>query len=99
MKENILLIGAMEDVELDYLISKLENLQNTNYMGFNFYKGTMFGKNIVICSCNIGTINAAAAMTIAIEKYNPRVIINNGLSGGYTSQIKKGEIVVRIRRY
>lgn len=94
MEKNILIIGAMEDVELDYLKSRLNNSKKINYNGFNFYKGTMFEKNIVICSCDIGTINAATAMTIAIEKYTPRAIINNGLSGGYTSQLKKGEIVV-----
>lgn len=99
MKENILIIGAMEDVELDYLKFKLNNSEKTNYKGFNFYKGTMFEKNIVICSCDVGTINAATAMTIAIEKYNPRVVINNGLSGGYTNEVKKGEIVIRIRCY
>lgn len=99
MERNILIIGAMEDVELDYLKSRLNNSKKATYKGFNFYKGMMFEKNIVICSCDVGTINAATAMTIAIEKYNPRVIINNGLAGGYTDEVKKGEIVVRIRCY
>ena len=99
MTENILLVGAMEDVELDYLKSRLNISKEVNYKGFNFYEGTIFEKKIVICACNIGTINAATAITIAIEKYNPRVIINNGLSGGYTKEVKKGEIVIRTRCY
>ena len=96
MENVVLIIGAMEDIELCYLINKLMNKKEILYQGFKFYEGEMFKNKIVICECGIGTINSATALTISIEKYKPRIIINNGLSGGYTEEIRKGEIVVGV---
>ena len=97
MKDVILIIAAMEDVELDYLISKLKNLKKIEYKHVFFYEGNMFDKNIVFCVSGIGTINMAVALTIAINKYNPKIVINEGVSGGYTKDIKKGDIIPAIR--
>lgn len=94
MKNVILIIAAMEDVELDYLKSKMKNLKKIEYKNIYFYEGKMFDENVIICISGIGTINAAISLTIAIEKYNPKIIINEGLSGGYTQKIKRGEIVI-----
>ena len=96
MKDVILIIAAMEDVELDYLISKLKNLKKIEYKHVFFYEGNMFDKNIVFCVSGIGTINMAVALTIAINKYNPKIVINEGVSGGYTKDIKKEDIVIGI---
>lgn len=94
MENRILIIAAMQDVELNNIINKLNNLKKTKYKGFNFFEGEIFEKKIVICESKIGLINAAIAGTIAIEKYKPKIIINEGLAGGYSEEIKRGEIVI-----
>ena len=94
MTKKVLIIAAMEDVELNYLKLNLGRCKKTEYKRFNFYEGSFANKSIILCVCNIGIINAAVGVTIAIEKYNPDFIINEGLAGGYVDTIKKGDILI-----
>lgn len=94
MEKKVLIIAAMEDVELNYLKEKLDKKIKIEYSGISFYSGQLEGKSIVLCTSNVGIINSAIALTIAIEKIKPDIIINEGLAGGYTNNVKKGDIVV-----
>ena len=96
MEKDILIIAAMEDVELDFLKNKLNNLKNNEYKGFNFYEGKIAEKDVVLCTSKVGLINASISTTIAIEKYNPKIIINEGLAGGYINETDRGKIVIGI---
>jgi len=93
-KEPILVIASMEDVELDYLKKKLENIKIEKEEICTFYEGTMFGKDVVLCFSNVGTINATACITIGVKKYTPKVIINEGIAGGVGEHIHVGDIVI-----
>ncbi len=93
-KKTILIVAAMEDVELDYLESRLENLIKTKHNGFVFYEGNIGEKKIVLCVSNIGLINASAGVAIGIEKYNPDLIINEGVAGSLLKNIHKGDIII-----
>ena len=95
MEKNIVIIVAMEDIELDYLKSKLDNIKKYEYNGV-IYQGKMFEKSIVLCVSGVGLINGAMATTIAIEKFNPFLIINEGVVGGYTNDLHTGMIVACI---
>lgn len=94
MQERILVISAMENTELDYLKTKLKNSKKVLHRGITFYEGTLYEKEVILCTSGIGLIKASMALTIAIEFYNPMVIINEGLAGGYTKELKTGEIIV-----
>lgn len=93
-KEPILVIAAMEDRELDYLKEKLENMKIYKHKICTFYEGKMFGKEVVLCFSHVGTINAAASLTLGVEKYNPKIIINEGIAGGLGNNVKSGDIVI-----
>lgn len=99
MKKDILIIGAMEDVELNYLKCILKNSKRIEYRSFVFYEGELFGKNVVLCISNIGLINAGMACVIAIERYNPRIIINEGLARRIYKRYKKRGYSDRDRSY
>lgn len=90
----ILIISAMADVELDYLIKQLKEtkIEKTNIC--TFYIGNLFENEIILCDSNIGLINTAAATTLAIEKYKPDYIINQGCAGAISKDIHKSDIVV-----
>ena len=94
MKKPILVIAAMEDVELDYLKENLTNLKVVKNNICTFYEGEFLENKIVLASANIGIINSAATITLGIEKYNPSVIINEGTAGGYGKSVNKGDIVI-----
>ena len=50
----------------------------------------------IVIKSGVGLINGAMATTIAIEKFNPFLIINEGVVGGYTNDLHTGMIVACI---
>ena len=89
----ILIIGAME-VEIDFLITKLENLKENIISNYHFYEGTINSYPVVIAKSKVGTIHAAAITELAIDKYQPICIINQGLAGGIGKEIHTKDIVI-----
>ncbi len=92
--KKIVIIAAMADVELNYLKEKLENVKTEENNICKFYIGTMYENEIILCDAKVGLINASSAITLAIEKYKPDYIINQGCAGGTGKEIHKGDIVV-----
>ena len=92
--KRILIISAMADVELNYLIEKLENkkIEKTNIC--NFYTGKIYENDIILCDAKVGLINTASSITLAIERYNPDYIINQGCAGACAKNIHKSDIVI-----
>ena len=92
--KKILIIAAMADVELNYLMEILEEkrIEETNLC--RFYIGKLFENGIILCDSKVGMINAAASTTHAIEKYNPDYIINAGCAGGFGEKVHKGDLVI-----
>ena len=80
MEETILIIAAMEDVELNYLKTSIKNIKEVEYKSFKFYEGEVLKTKIILCETKVGLINAGIALTLAIEKYNPSIIINEGVA-------------------
>lgn len=82
MPSNVIgIIGAM-DSEVEYLCSKLENRTKETIYGFDFYCGTLSGKDVVLVKCGIGKVNAARGTQLMIDRYSPAVIVNTGIAGG-----------------
>lgn len=90
----ILIIAAMVDVELDYLIENLNNKRIEECPVAKFYLGNIGNNDIVLCDSKVGLIKAASALTFAIEKYKPDYIINQGCAGGYGANVHKADIVI-----
>lgn len=80
MKLPILIVGAME-VEVDLFISKLQKRQEKVIAGYHFYQGEIENYPVVIVETQVGLINSAVAITLAIENYHPVCIINQGVAG------------------
>lgn len=90
----ILIIVSMFDVEADFLLSKMENVKQKKVNQYEFYEGTIENYPVVIGWCHCMTVNAALATYIAIEKYHPIAIINQGSAGAHGKSIHKGDIVI-----
>ena len=89
----IMIQGPMP-VEAEYFAALLDNT-TTEYSGNAvFYKGTLNGYPIVVAKTGKGLENTAAATAIGIERYHPRLIINQGTSGGHDPSLKVGDIVL-----
>ena len=86
-------IAAMEE-EVEYLRSKMQNLQVTKEGTIELYSGTINGLQTVLIRSGIGKVNAAVATTLLIRDFNPNCIINTGSAGGLKNDMKVGDIVV-----
>lgn len=89
----ILIQGAMT-IETDVLIAKLENKQATTIGAWQFWEGEINGFPVVVSQTEVGYANAAAATTIAIERFKPMLIVNQGTAGGHDKALRRGDIVI-----
>ncbi len=89
----ILIQGAM-DSETDVLISALKSPAQRQIGAWTFWEGTIADYPVVISRTEIGIANAAASTTLAIETFSPKLIINQGTSGGHDPDLKRGDIVI-----
>lgn len=89
----ILVIGAME-VEVDFLISKIENKKETTIANYHFYEGIIDSYPVVVAKSEIGIIHSTAVTTLAIENYHPICIINQGTAGGFGKEVHTKDIII-----
>lgn len=92
-KDVILVQGAM-DIEVDYLVSKLSNPKEERVASWTFWRGNIGDKEVIVSRTEVGLVNASTATTIAIEKYKPTIIINQGTAGGHDEKLHAGDIVL-----
>ena len=86
------IMGAMPD-EVDQLCAKLENVTVEPYGGVDYHKGTLAGKQVVVC-CAARQANAAATTQVLITKFGAEKIIFSGIAGNMTSKIGIGDVVI-----
>jgi adenosylhomocysteine nucleosidase len=86
------IIGAMS-IEIDEIVNKLTEKNEYSYKSYNFVSGKLCGKDVVVCKCGIGKVNASTATMLMKVKYDVDVLINIGVAGGYKT-LKQGDIVI-----
>ncbi len=89
-----IIIQGAESSEIDYLIEKLENKEEILIGEYLFFKGNYGKIEVVVSKTKVGEINSASATTIAILKFSPKCIINQGTSGGHGKNIHKGDLII-----
>ena len=89
----IVVQGAMP-IETERLIAQLENAKTEHVGGWMFWRGTVDGYPVVVSKTLKGVASAAAATAIAIERYHPVAIINQGTAGGHGPALHLYDIVL-----
>ena len=70
------IIGAMES-EVNAIYAQMENKEIVEYNGIKFYKGSLYGKDVVVIQCGIGKVNAALCTQLLILKFGvDKVVID-----------------------
>ena len=87
------IMGAMPD-EVDQLCARLENVTVEPYGGVEYHKGTLAGKQVIVCCAGMGKANAAATTQVLITKFGAEKIIFSGIAGNMTSKIGIGDVVI-----
>lgn len=89
----IVVQGAMP-IETQALVAALDGATETQAQGWTFWTGQIDGYPVVVSKTQKGMTNAAAATTLAIERFHPRAIINQGTAGGHDPALHVLDIVV-----
>lgn len=87
------MIGAViaMDSEAEALLSQMEIKNILTVYGKPVYCGTAFGKDILLCVCGVGKVNAAAG-TCAVLGKGADVVLNFGVAGGLDEQTQLAEV-------
>ena len=86
MSKLIGVIGAM-DVEVEGLLSSMDNASVKEISGVKFYSGKINDTSVVVAKCGIGKVFAAICAQTMILEYHPDVIINSGVAGTLTNEL------------
>jgi adenosylhomocysteine nucleosidase len=90
---DLLLQGAV-DFELQPLLAALEQRQATQLAAWSFWQGRIGTKRVVVSRTEVGPINAAAATVLGIERFRPRLILNQGTAGAHNPELRLWDIVI-----
>ncbi|MBQ7356342.1 MAG: 5'-methylthioadenosine/adenosylhomocysteine nucleosidase [Clostridia bacterium] len=93
MRADIGIIGAMVP-EVEGLVARLTDASSETISGITFHSGTLLGKRVVIAQCGIGKVFAAVCCEIMILKYSPSLVVNTGVGGALSQELKTGDIVI-----
>lgn len=89
----IIVQGPMP-IEAEKFAEQLSDREVEESGNFVFYKGTIDDYPVIVTKTSKGMENTAAATALAIEKYNPIAIINQGTSGGHDPDLHVFDIVL-----
>ena len=87
------IIGAMQ-VEVEILLSCLENKTEKTFAGSTFYEGSLEGLDVVIVQCGVGKVNAAICAQILCSCFGITHLVNTGIAGSLCADLDIGDLVV-----
>jgi adenosylhomocysteine nucleosidase len=85
--------GAMDE-EVAYFLKEMGEYKTETFGSYTYYIGQIYSIPVVVSRTEVGMVSAAASTTLLIQKYNPKVIINQGTAGGHDPELHRYDIVV-----
>ena len=78
------MIGAVIAMqsEADILLDQMKIHRSLKVSGKNVHVGTAFGKEIAVCICGVGKVNAALGAQLLVSKFDAAKLLNFGVAGG-----------------
>ncbi|WP_332697600.1 5'-methylthioadenosine/adenosylhomocysteine nucleosidase [Halalkalibacter lacteus] len=87
------IIGAMNE-EIERMKTEMTVLKTHIYATVTFYEGTMHEKDMILCKCGVGKVNAALTTQILIDKFATTHILFTGVAGAIDESLDVGDLVV-----
>lgn len=87
------IIAAM-DKEATPLIAQMKDTRNETVSGIAFTVGTLRGHSAVVAVCGIGKVFAAMCAQTMILKYAPIRVINTGVAGSLSTNLKICDLAI-----
>ena len=92
-KDTIAIIGAMDE-EISEIRTNLKNSKTIQKNDFVVTKGTLGNNNIVLIKSGVGKVAASTTAQFIIDNYKPLYIINTGIAGSLSPDIKAGDFII-----
>ena len=74
--------------EADILLNEMQVSRSLTISGKDVYVGKAYGKDIALCVCGVGKVNAALGAQLLISKFDAEMLLNFGVSGGLNDTTK-----------
>lgn len=87
------IIAAMEE-EAVLLRSKMSAVQTLELYGFQFYKGQIGTKEVILLRSGIGKTASAMSTTLLIDHFKPDYVLNIGSAGALYPALEIGDVVI-----
>lgn len=87
------IIGAM-DAEVEAIFDQMTDKEKLPVNNLVFYKGKLFGKEVVVVKCGVGKVNTALCTQLLIQTFKVDSVINTGIAGATGKGLKIYDFVV-----
>ena len=74
--------------EAEILLSQMKISRSLTVSGKNVHVGRAYGKDIALCICGVGKVNAALGTQLLVSKFDAEKILNFGVAGGLNKNTK-----------
>lgn len=84
------MIGAVIAMqsEADILLSEMQIERSFTQCGKQIFVGKAFDKDVVLCICGVGKVNAAIGAQMLISAFNADCLLNFGVAGGLNNGVE-----------
>lgn len=78
------MIGAVIAMqsEADILLNEMKIHRSLTVSGKKVHVGVAYGKEVAVCVCGVGKVNAALGAQLLVSKFDAKKLLNFGVAGG-----------------
>lgn len=87
------IIGAMTE-EVEALKNEMTVYDIFEKANKSFYRGNLYGKDVVVVVSGVGKVNSAVTTQILIDEFDVDKVINVGVAGGVSPEVSPGDVVI-----
>lgn len=87
------IIGASGE-EVRLIERKIQDKKDQVFIGINFSRGKLNGKNVVLARTGVGKINAAMVTAVLLDRFHPTEVIITGIAGAANPDLQPGDVVI-----
>ncbi|MBQ8428752.1 MAG: 5'-methylthioadenosine/S-adenosylhomocysteine nucleosidase [Clostridia bacterium] len=74
--------------EADILLDEMKISRSLSVSSKNVHVGKVHGKDVAVCVCGVGKVNAALGTQLLVSKFDAKKLLNFGVAGSLNSKTK-----------
>ncbi|MFC0561999.1 5'-methylthioadenosine/adenosylhomocysteine nucleosidase [Halalkalibacter alkalisediminis] len=87
------IIGAMNE-EIERMRAEMKVTETHQFATVTFYEGTLNEKEIILCKCGVGKVNAALTTQILVDQFAITHLLFTGVAGAVDESLDVGDLVI-----